>query len=48
MVVNQMCFNAARIWKLYGTMAGKGDNTQDRPHRGAKVIILPTKLKVIE
>lgn len=25
--------NAARIWKLYGTMARKGANTPDRPHR---------------
>ena len=25
--------NAARIWKLYGTWACKGDDTSDRPHR---------------
>ncbi|MBI5843702.1 MAG: hypothetical protein HZB23_03430 [Deltaproteobacteria bacterium] len=25
--------NAARIWKLYGTRACKGDNTPERPHR---------------
>ncbi|MBI5845719.1 MAG: hypothetical protein HZB23_13740 [Deltaproteobacteria bacterium] len=25
--------NAARIWKLYGTMACKGDDTPGRPHR---------------
>ena len=25
--------NAARIWKLYGTTARKGDSTEDRPHR---------------
>ncbi len=25
--------NAARIWKLYGTMSRKGDNTVERPHR---------------
>lgn len=31
-------FNAARIWKLYGTLACKGDNMPDRPHRMAKVI----------
>jgi len=25
--------NAARIWKLYGTTARKGDDTEERPHR---------------
>jgi hypothetical protein len=31
-------FNAARIWKLYGTMACKGDDMLDRPHRQAKIL----------
>ena len=31
-------FNAARIWKLYGTLACKGDNMLDRPHRQAKIL----------
>ena len=31
-------FNAARIWKLYGTVARKGDNMPDRPYRLAKII----------
>src|SRR5690606_37816590 len=26
-------FNAARIWKMYGTTSRKGDHTEDRPHR---------------
>jgi P4 family phage/plasmid primase-like protien len=30
--------NPARIWKIYGTMARKGDNTQDRPHRLARIL----------
>jgi hypothetical protein len=30
-------FNAARIWKLYGTLACKGDSTEDRPHRIAHI-----------
>src|SRR5262245_50556753 len=29
--------NAARIWKLYGTLACKGDSTGDRPHRLAQI-----------
>ena len=31
-------FNAARIWKLYGTLACKGDNMPDRPHRHAEIL----------
>jgi phage/plasmid-associated DNA primase len=33
--------NAARIWKIYGTMARKGSSTQDRPHRMARIIDAP-------
>ena len=31
--IDEKVFNPARIWKLYGTMARKGDSTPDRPHR---------------
>ncbi|MCX6689098.1 MAG: hypothetical protein NTZ39_05335, partial [Methanoregula sp.] len=34
-------YNAARIWKLYGTMSRKGDNTADRPHRRSAIISAP-------
>ena len=30
--------NAARIWKVYGTAARKGESTSDRPHRTAHVL----------
>jgi hypothetical protein len=33
--------NPARIWKLYGTPACKGDSTPNRPHRMARVIEVP-------
>ena len=33
--------NAARITKLYGTMATKGANTPERPHRLSKIIYVP-------
>jgi hypothetical protein len=36
--VDLTTFNAARIWKLYGTLACKGDSVADRPHRGAKFL----------
>lgn len=36
--VDLTTFNAARIWKLYGTMACKGDSTKERPHRMARIL----------
>ena len=33
--------NPARIWKVYGTPACKGDNTMNRPHRMAKLLEIP-------
>lgn len=40
-------FNLARIVKLYGTMARKGDNTADRPHRKSRVLEIPSALQVV-
>ncbi|MDE4908177.1 hypothetical protein L0665_06085 [Methanogenium marinum] len=40
-------FNAGRIWKLYGTMACKGDNTDARPHRKACIISAPERPVVV-
>jgi len=31
--VDQTVHNAARIWKLYGTVARKGESSEERPHR---------------
>lgn len=42
--IDTSVYNAARIWKLYGTVARKGDNMADRPHRLAKILIAPDKL----
>jgi hypothetical protein len=33
--------NAARIWKLYGTVSRKGDSTPARPHRRSKILSAP-------
>ena len=38
--------NAARIWKLYGTVARKGDPTHDRPHRRARLLDVPGRVEV--
>ncbi len=39
--------NAARIWKLYGTMGRKGDNTPDRPHRRSRLLSVPAEIGVV-
>ncbi len=33
--------DANRIWKLYGTVARKGENMPDRPHRRSKLLEIP-------
>ncbi|WP_321506347.1 hypothetical protein [uncultured Methanoregula sp.] len=40
-------FNAARIWKLYGTVSRKGDDTTDRPHRRSRILSAPDELMVV-
>jgi hypothetical protein len=42
--VDTTVFNAARISKIYGTMARKGDNLPGRPHRLARVLEAPAAL----
>jgi hypothetical protein len=34
--------NASRPWKVYGTIAAKGDHTDQRPHRTAAIEVLET------
>ena len=41
-------FNAARIWKLYGTMSRKGDSTADRPHRRAALLWASADPEVVD
>jgi hypothetical protein len=33
--------NAAKVWKLYGTTARKGDDAGDRPHRRSRLLKVP-------
>jgi AAA domain len=40
--VDRSVHNPSRIWKLYGTLAMKGDDTPERPHRLARVIVPKT------
>lgn len=39
-------FNAARIWKLPGTIARKGDSTETRPHRIARLLDVPASMTI--
>src|SRR5271157_571201 len=40
-------FNAGRIWKLYGTVSRKGDDTPDRPHRRSRVLSAPRDPEIV-
>lgn len=42
--VDTTTYNASRICKLYGSVAGKGDSTPDQPHRLAKILHVPDDL----
>ena len=39
--IDRTIFNAARILKVYGTVARKGEATESRPHRRARLVIVP-------
>ena len=47
--VDKKNFNPARICKMYGTMARKGKDTAERPHRMSRIIkpesVKPTEIK---
>lgn len=46
-IVDTGIFNASRLWKVYGTLACKGDPMPDRPHRLAHILEAPDKLEVV-
>ncbi len=43
-ILDQSNANPARIWKLYGTVARKGDDMPERPHRLARLFEVPETL----
>lgn len=43
--IDEAVFNAARICKLYGTVAKKGANLQDRPWRMSEIVYVPDNLE---
>lgn len=44
--IDESVFNAARICKLYGTMARKGANKEDRPWRLAEIVYVPDEIEI--
>lgn len=36
--IDTSVFNASRIWRLYGTVAKKGEHSLERPHRVSKIL----------
>jgi hypothetical protein len=45
--VDVSVFNAARISKVYGTLACKGDNLPERPHRLSRILEAPSSLSPV-
>lgn len=43
-VIDPANHNPARIWKLYGTRACKGDSTAERPRRMARLLEVPERV----
>jgi len=39
--------NPSRIWKLYGTLAAKGDDLPVRPHRLARIFDAPEEIRTV-
>lgn len=40
--------NPARVCKLYGTLAQKGSDTEERPHRMSRLLGVPNEIKVTD
>jgi len=40
-------YNPSRIWKLYGTVAKKGDSIPGRPHRLSQLLHVPDDIEVV-
>lgn len=45
--VDTTMWNASRVWKIYGTIAAKGSDSPDRPHRVAMLRSVPKDLEIV-
>jgi len=46
--IDTSVYNASRITKLYGTVARKGANTPERPHRLSRIIKVPNEINITD
>lgn len=46
--IDKSVFNPSRVSKLYGSVARKGANTKERPHRISQILKVPGKIRVTE
>lgn len=46
--IDKTVANAARVCKLYGTLAQKGSDTEERPHRMSRLLYVPKVIKTVE
>jgi hypothetical protein len=44
--IDRAVFNPSRIARLYGTLAAKGDDTPERPHRLSKMLKAPLLARI--
>ena len=47
-IIDTVVYNPARLTKLYGTMACKGENTTERPHRRSGILSVPEALETTD
>jgi hypothetical protein len=45
--IDTKVYNGARITKAYGSLAAKGMDTKERPHRFSKITYIPKSLRVV-
>ncbi|HEX3037278.1 MAG TPA: YfjI family protein [Thermodesulfobacteriota bacterium] len=45
--IDTTVYNASRVAKLYGTMACKGDNVPERPHRMSEILEIPERIEIV-
>jgi hypothetical protein len=45
--IDRKVFDAPRLVKAYGTLAAKGENSPERPHRYSRILDVPTDLRPV-
>jgi hypothetical protein len=47
-IVDTANFNASRVWRLYGTINKKGEETEERPYRRARLLRAPESMEAVD